>query len=57
MIFQRLRERERRQMEQNSPPENDPANLSIDLASENFPALPSPSSPNVSQIFADNFQF
>eukprot|EP00112_Aurelia_sp_Birch-Aquarium-sp1_P005432 Seg1617.7 transcript_id=Seg1617.7/GoldUCD/mRNA.D3Y31 product="La-related protein 4" protein_id=Seg1617.7/GoldUCD/D3Y31 len=45
--FQRLRqERERRQMEQNSPLESDINNLTIDLAPENFPALPSPNSPN-----------
>ena len=41
-------ERERKQMEQNYSLESERSNLSIDLAPENFPALPSPSSPNVS---------
>eukprot|EP00794_Sanderia_malayensis_P017593 gene17593-19346_t len=44
--FQRLRERERKQMEANNHQESDTDNLSLDLAPENFPALPSPSSPN-----------
>jgi len=48
--FQRLRERERKQMEQNFPMGSEVHNLNIDLAPENFPALPSPSSPNDKQM-------